>query len=115
MGNFINKNSDKNSNMIIISDIIINEMPTNPIIENINNGCDHRYNQTDIDFDQLYNIQNSFQKITLLKTLEDSTVSTIEKLNKIDYYSFLFNETMKSSMRINSRAGGLYNDWEFEM
>ena len=121
MGNFnifINKNADKNSDMNIISDTIINETPNpnpNPINKKINNGCDERYNESDIDFEKLYNIQKSFKKIALLKTLESPTISIIEKLDKINYYSFLFNETMKSKMGISTREGGLYNDWDFEI
>jgi len=115
MGNFnifLNKNADKN----VITDTIIGETPNtstsaNQNIEKINNGFDHRYNESDIDFVQLYNIQKSFEKMALLKTLEHPKISIIEKLNKINYYSFLFNETMK----FNTREGGLYNDWEFDL
>ena len=119
MGNF-NIFISKNAYMNVITDTIISETPkpnVNPnlIIEKINDGCDHRYNQTDIHFDQLYNIHNSFQKMGLLNILEHPKISIIEKLDKINYYSFLFNETMKSKMGINSREGGLYNDWDFEM
>ena len=121
MGNFnifIDKNADKNSDMNVITNTIISE-PLNPnptpMIEKKNNGCDERYNESDIDFEQLYNIQKSFKKMALLKTLESPTISIIEKLDKINYYSFLFNETMKSKMGISTREGGLYNDWDFEI
>lgn len=76
----------------------------------MNNGNDYRYNQT-FEKPQLYNITKSLKKMALLKTLENPDISIVEKMNNIHYYSFLFDETIKP----NIRAGGLYNDWDFEL
>lgn len=76
----------------------------------MNNGNDYRYNQT-FENDQLYNITKSLKKMELLKILENPDVSIVEKLDNIHYYSFLFDETIKSNME----EGGLYKDWDFEL
>uniref|UniRef100_A0A6C0LH59 Uncharacterized protein n=1 Tax=viral metagenome TaxID=1070528 RepID=A0A6C0LH59_9ZZZZ len=119
---FINKYTNKitNINAIINENTDTNIITTDTNIIKVSEGYDNRYNQTlekekEKEKEKLYHIEISFKRMALLKTLEHPTISIIEKLDKIKYYSFLFNETIKSNMKIDTREGGLYNDWDFEM
>lgn len=80
-------------------------------ISHIHEGCDGRYNCTDLgaDDDVLYNISRNFRKMELLRLLTNTRVSQFDKLAKIEKY-----ETDETEHRYlpNIRAGGLYDAWE---
>jgi len=72
-------------------------------------GCDNRFNVTsDVDYEKLRLINISYVKQNLLHALEDSKVSTCEKI-KIIENSDMFNYNIKP----NIECGDLYKDWDF--
>lgn len=75
-------------------------------------GIDHRYvNITDLNYEQLHNIEINFYKNDVLQTLENPNTPTVCKMILIDEYynDFLCKPT------INLHAGGLFNDWNFDI
>ena len=72
-------------------------------------GYDFRYdNKTNND--QLLTIHKNYQIKKLLDKLESNDINQIEKMNILDEYSFLFNQTMAP----NILNGGLLDDFNFE-
>jgi hypothetical protein len=67
-------------------------------------GKDHRYNETEPEFDSTI-----YKKYSLLKTLE-SGESTFNKMELLNNNHYLFNYTAMS----NIIAGGLYDDYNFD-
>tara|TARA_Y100000389_G_C17299820_1_gene432363 strand:+ start:447 stop:758 length:312 start_codon:yes stop_codon:yes gene_type:complete len=75
-------------------------------------GIDHRYsNITDLNNEQLYNIEIIFYKNDVLKTLENPNTPTVCKMILIDEYYNAFH----CKPTINLHAGGLFNDWDFDL
>ncbi len=74
-------------------------------------GFDERHpNITTHDESKIYKINNYFRTKDLIQTLEDNEVGQLRKLELIQYYDFLFNNTMD----IDIKAGGLLDDFNFE-
>jgi len=67
-------------------------------------GKDHRYNETEPEFDSTI-----YKKYSLLKTLESSE-STFNKMELLNNNHYLFNYTVMS----NIIAGGLFDDYNFD-
>jgi hypothetical protein len=74
-------------------------------------GRDGRYDlnvTTDLDYEQLRSINISFNKLRILKKLEDPKISYNEKLREINENYIFYNE-----LSPNITNGGLFNDWNF--
>jgi hypothetical protein len=74
-------------------------------------GCDGRYDlniTNDLDYQQLRSINISFNKLRILKKLEDPKISYNEKLREINENYIFYNEIMP-----NITNGGLFKDWNF--
>jgi hypothetical protein len=81
-----------------------------------NNGMDERYyyrvyDEPNTDT-ELMNIQETFTKSKLLKYLENTEVSVPDKIEAIKDYEFIYK---KSSLSTDIKAGGLMDDWNFEL
>ena len=75
----------------------------------INHGIDMRYkNYTDFDINLNLKLKNYFRKMQILKTLENSNISELDKI-KIINDNDIFNYNYSS----NINAGGLMNDFDF--
>lgn len=86
---------------------------TNILSTNIKQtGIDHRYvNITDLNYEQLHNIEINFYKNDVLKTLENPNTPTVCKMILIDEYY----NALHCKPTINLHAGGLFNDWDFDI
>lgn len=75
----------------------------------INHGIDMRYkNHTDFDINLNLKLKDYFRKMQILKTLENSNISELDKITIINDND-IFNYNYSS----NINAGGLMNDFDF--
>ena len=81
-----------------------------------NNGYDERYyyriyDEPDANA-ELTNIQETYTKLKLLKYLENSDISVPDKIEAIKEHNFIHK---KSPLSTDITAGGLMDDWNFEL
>ena len=72
-------------------------------------GFDQRHPNT-TDTEELFRVYKNMELKKVLNQLEDENLSLISKMNILDKYSFLFEESMDA----NITSGGLLDDFYFE-
>ena len=88
------------------NDLITNLRKTTNIISD---GKDHRFNENnDTNSFIIIKLIENYEKMELLKTLENKKLSILTKTLYIEEYNKLNEEKVSS---INLKAGGLYKDW----
>jgi hypothetical protein len=76
-------------------------------------GFDERFNQTsDNNSEMLITFQKNMVKMNLLKKLQSMDISEAEKLKEVEKYQ---SDNYESKYLYNLEAGGLYNDWNFNI
>jgi hypothetical protein len=84
----------------------------NGILDKQYSGYDCRFdNETETETEVLYNITRNFHKMSLLRYLESPDISLSDKIETIR----LNQEEESTKIGINLKAGGLSNDWDFEL
>lgn len=106
-------NKVHNNNYILAKDTHISD-----IDEIRNTGMDERVNKMtdiidggEINVELLANINENFYKKRVLETLQDDKISLIEKMNVLNRYLLY----VHTEPPVNLFAGGLLDDWEFEL
>ena len=106
---------------VFIYAFVITKKKTNKILlntfsERVNSrrgGFDERFNQTsDKNSEMLITFQKNLVKMNLLKKLQSSHIGEAEKLKEIEKYQ---NDNYEMKYFYNSEAGGLYDDWNFNI
>jgi hypothetical protein len=117
------------STLFVISIISKFHKNNNKIYLKITSGCDERYeylNQTNMEdkIDMIefkYNFSKNLLHLHLLNTLINPTISIYYKVLIIDNFNIFanFSHNMVTNkdtiIGANILAGGLFNDWDFEM
>ena len=72
-------------------------------------GYDERFPKVEnINQEEFYRMRSNIEINKLVKTLEDNNISTLAKMNILEKYSFLFN----NSLAPNITSGGLFDDYD---
>uniref|UniRef100_A0A6C0JNH3 Uncharacterized protein n=1 Tax=viral metagenome TaxID=1070528 RepID=A0A6C0JNH3_9ZZZZ len=82
----------------------------NILINNQKKGYDNRYNFSE-KTNEMFNITKFNTQLKLLKQLENKNINEVIKRDLIDEY----NKKYSTTPAYNVLAGGLYNDWNFEI
>jgi hypothetical protein len=82
----------------------------NILINNQKKGYDNRYNFSE-KTNEMFNITKFNTQLKLLKQLENKNINEVIKRDLIDEY----NKKYSTTPTHNVLAGGLYNDWNFEI
>ena len=106
-------NKVQNNNYILAKDTHLTDLDE---IRNI--GMDERVNKMtdiidggEINVELLANINENFYKKRVLETLQDDKISLIEKMNVLNRYLLY----VHTDPAVNLFAGGLLDDWDFEL
>lgn len=106
-------NKVQNNNYILAKDTHLTDLDE---IRNI--GMDERVNKMtdiidggEINVELLANINENFYKKRVLETLQDDKISLIEKMNVLNRYLLY----VHTDPPVNLFAGGLLDDWDFEL
>ena len=79
-----------------------------------NTGLDWRFKQEEVNEDQLLRIKQNIARINLLRTLEDTNIHDVYKIDRIKHFDFILNITERVS---GLYAGGLmleHDDFNFD-
>jgi hypothetical protein len=78
-------------------------------------GYDQRFNETLVEerAELNYLFRKRFYQLNLLRKLETSDISTLEKIQDLEVYDG-YNEN-SSKYSVNLKAGGLFKDWESDI
>jgi hypothetical protein len=82
----------------------------NILINNQKKGYDNRYNFSE-KTNEMFNITKFNTQLKLLKQVENKNINEVIKRDLIDEYNKKYSKTPT----YNVLAGGLYNDWNFEI
>jgi hypothetical protein len=81
--------------------------------QNLTGGIDWRHTaNSDLDKEALKNISINIEKMRLLKYLENQNISLVDKMKIIER---THTEIFEKKYTPNFLAGGLFNDWLFDI
>ena len=100
--------------LFAIKNTLVTQESFCPFPEHLNPECDPPNVSADTD-DQLYNITKSHWAKEKLYELESFKITHIDKINLAKEVLLIFDNDILSAMGNNVMAGGLLDDWDYDI